>query len=183
MTTTIDGTNITFGNGEVQAKKVPYFISRTQFSSLPYTITGIPTSSSPTFPNKVYVAVSFSMSGTDTMRFNLGHSGGVYNGTNHWGMVGETAASSYGGTVFNGTTYIQLTRSGSANYLFNGVIEISKFNQNNVYEVRWSLGSTSGTYRTAFGNASVISTGVLDRISFSASGTNTTGFAAWLWAH
>lgn len=185
MATTLSSTTVTFGDGTQQTIKNPYYLSRTVISSFPYAITGLSTGSSPNRAQKVNIAVTFQLSGTDTINLNLGTSAGTYYGTNHWSFVGETGASSFGGTASTSGTAFRITRTGASTYNYVGNIEITRYSSStNVYHVRWNFGSSSGTYRTAFGNGWVMPGGVVDRVTFSVSGTNTpTIGVAWINPH
>lgn len=172
---------ISFPDGTQQSKKVPYYqanwILNTDVTSnvspvIPFY------SSTPTKAQKIYLLFNgVGLSGTDTIKCNLGDSGGVFSGINQYASyVQDYNTTSTAGTVSADHSGWRLTRTGGSGYYFFGIMELTRVytTSTNIWDYRTSFSSVN-TFRYVHGNgyAQLGSTQYADRITLASSGTNT----------
>lgn len=172
---------ISFPNGTQQSKKVPYYqenwILNTGVTSnvspvIPFY------SSTPTKAQKIYLLFNgVGLSGTDTIKCNLGNSSGPFIGVNSYASyVQDYNTNSTAGTHGPLNSSWLLTRTGGAGYYFYGVMELTRVDEISInrWDYRTSFSSVN-TFRYVHGNgfAQLGSTQYADRITLASSGTNT----------
>lgn len=169
MAITLDGTNVTYSSGLSQNQRTPYVFD----SGTPGSLTGFSSIGFPSGVRRIVINMwNCGLSGTDTLWLRARNSGGQYTGTSHNSFCAECSTGAFTGALSSANSLMPITMSGNAGYIWGGQIEIFDISTT-ALNVKWQLGSASGTYRLSWGAGTIAGVGEIYGISVATSGTNT----------